>query len=446
MAAATYNSQNKMTAVNVPLPHSKQGPYKGNYWGILEKDMKLLMKEVTLTKLEEVILKYINRNSDLSVLSRLKLDNLRKVFSSEMNLALVPFIAQLALQLPALFPCQGLEMLRRGEEKTVSLTRSQISCLVAHMFFCTIQENSDLAKTYRGHFTGEPAPTGPLTFVYWLKPVTGPTNIYLQSLLSYFREIEAMTENTLNEVVTFERLVCNDDKVWNPKGSTINTVDIEVHFDGRIGDKEQVEIDFANKHVGFGTTGTQEELMLGTSPETCPIVLFNEVLEPHEAIAMVGAKKYGDFTGYGMRAAYTGPFNADWDWKNRKIIAIDAICGPRDQLGDLTMFRELRKAWVGFKAGEGECLSSGHWGCGAFGGDQDVKCLVQVMAASMAGVKKLDFYSFGDQKFYDRFSAAMRAAMGKDAGWIWEKIVQFRKKVPGTMSVLDYIALGGGKE
>ena len=122
--ASTHSSQNKM-ATTVPLPHSKLGPYKGNYWGILEKDMQLLMKETTLTKLEEVILKYISRKSDF-VLSRNKLDNLRKVFSTEVNLALVPFIAQLALQLPALFPSQGLEMLKRGEEKTVSLTRSQV--------------------------------------------------------------------------------------------------------------------------------------------------------------------------------------------------------------------------------------------------------------------------------------------------------------------------------
>ena len=123
--AANHNCQHKM-ATSVPLPHSKLGPYKGNYWGILEKDMKLLMKESTLTKLEEVILKYISRKSDLKALSRIKLDNLRKVFNTEMNLALVPFIAQLTLQLPALFPSQGLEMLKRGEEKTVSLTRSQV--------------------------------------------------------------------------------------------------------------------------------------------------------------------------------------------------------------------------------------------------------------------------------------------------------------------------------
>jgi hypothetical protein len=123
--AETNNCENNRAA-NVPLPHNKLGPYKGNYWGILEKDMKLLMKEASLSKLEEIILKYISRKSDLKALSRIKLDNLRKVFSTELNLAMVPFIAQLALQLPALFPSQGLEMLKRGEEKTVSLTRSQV--------------------------------------------------------------------------------------------------------------------------------------------------------------------------------------------------------------------------------------------------------------------------------------------------------------------------------
>eukprot|EP00092_Neocalanus_flemingeri_P096794 GFUD01123257.1.p1 GENE.GFUD01123257.1~~GFUD01123257.1.p1 ORF type:complete len:434 (-),score=91.69 GFUD01123257.1:106-1407(-) len=427
-------------AVSVPLPHSGKGPYKGNYWGILEKDMKLLIKEPTLTKMEEIILKYINRSSGLNFMDRNKLQNLREVFDNESTLRLVPFIAHSVLQLPVLFPEKCLEMLKRREEKTVQLTRLQISCLLANMLFCTFQENSELAKDYRGHFTGERAPTGPLTFKYWLKSVYGSTIIYLQSLVNYFTEVQTMAEATLSETVKFKREVCKDDKVWNPKGSTVSIVDIEVHLDGRIGDKEQVEIDFANQHVGFGTTGTQEELMLGTSPELCAIVLFNEVLEPHEAIVMVGAKKYGDFTGYGHGARYSGPFQAEWNWKNRKIIAIDAICNPKDQLGDSTMRRELKKAWTGFQAGEGECLSTGHWGCGAFGGAQDVKCLVQVMAASLAGVKKLDFYSFGDQKFHTKFVTILKVAQEKDVGWIWEKIEQFRKIPHGNQSILDFIA------
>lgn len=47
-------------------------------------------------------------------------------------------------------------------------------------------------------------------------------------------------------------------------------------------------MDFANEHVGFGTTGTQEELILGMSPETCPIVLFNEILGKKDALLITG--------------------------------------------------------------------------------------------------------------------------------------------------------------
>ena len=114
-------------SASVPLPHSKSGPYKGNYWGILEKDMKLLMKEATLTRMEEVILKYISRDS--TVIARTKLVNLRRVFSSESSLCLVPFMAHLVLQLPALFPGQGLDILTRGEQRTVTLTRSQVGSM-----------------------------------------------------------------------------------------------------------------------------------------------------------------------------------------------------------------------------------------------------------------------------------------------------------------------------
>jgi len=292
---------------SIPLPHSKQVPYKGNYWPILEKDMSLLMKDPTLSRLEEVILKNIRRNTD-TVQAVGKLGNLRKLFSNDFTVSMVPFLAHLVLQLPALFPDKSLVMLRRGENRKISLTRAQISCLVANMFFCTIQPNSDLAVHFAGHFTGERAPTGPLTFVYWLRHVTAPTEIYLRSLLNYFKDIRSMKEEQLNEVVTFERLVCDDDRVWNPKGSSFNVTEVEVHLDGRIGDKEQVEVDFANKHVGFGTSGTQEELMLGTSTETCVVVLFNEVLNDNEAVVMVGAKKYGDFTGYGYNASFTGEF------------------------------------------------------------------------------------------------------------------------------------------
>ncbi len=112
-------------------------------------------------------------------------------------------------------------------------------------------------------------------------------------------------------------------------------MDVEVREDGRIGDIEQIEVDFANKHVGFGTSGTQEELILGTSPETCVIVLFIK------AVLITGGKRYGDYTGYGQHARYVGASSQSWNWNERKILANDAICSQSRQLSDNTFDRDL---------------------------------------------------------------------------------------------------------
>ena len=40
-------------------------------------------------------------------------------------------------------------------------------------------------------------------------------------------------------------------------------------------------------------------------------------------------------------------------------------------------------------------ISSGNWGCGAFGGDYELKFIQQWLAATYAGVEKLYYYTFG---------------------------------------------------
>ena len=105
------------------------------------------------------------------------------------------------------------------------------------------------------------------------------------------------------------------------------------------------------------------------------------------------------------------------------------------------MMREMCKAWTGFSSVTGLTVSTGHWGCGAFGGDPNIKCLVQVMAASMAGVKKLDFYCFNDKVFHDLFSSALAKMKGQTVDWLWEKIVQFRSgQRDNSQNILEFIA------
>jgi len=155
---------------------------------------------------------------------------------------------------------------------------------------------------------------------------------------------------------------------------------------------------------------------------------------------MTGGRRYGNHSGYGRAAKFTGPFAPSRDWNQRKIVAIDAIAYPSNQLGDVTMNREICKAWTGFNSVSGQRVGTGHWGCGAFGGDQNIKCLVQVIAASLAGVS-LDFYCFGDKKFHNDFKGALKVLKDKTVGWLWEQILEFRSLSEGPKTnILQFLA------
>ena len=60
-----------------------------------------------------------------------------------------------------------------------------------------------------------------------------------------------------------------------------------------------------------------------------------------------------------------------------------------DQFQRNNIDRELNKAFVGFfnedEGDEPSCIATGNWGCGAFGGDPQLKSLIQLMAAAENG-------------------------------------------------------------
>lgn len=122
-----------------------------------------------------------------------------------------------------------------------------------------------------------------------------------------------------------------------------------------------------------------------------------------ESILITGAEQFSSHTGYGGRMKFTGPYTDPnpVDKLNRKqvnIVAIDAI--PFDFFSSATQFqrnginRELYKAYCGFshelstdisESGKNVPVATGNWGCGAFGGDKEMKTLLQWIAASKAG-------------------------------------------------------------
>lgn len=43
-------------------------------------------------------------------------------------------------------------------------------------------------------------------------------------------------------------------------------------------------------------------------------------------------------------------------------------------------------------------IATGNWGCGVFGGDPQLKSLIQWMAASQAGVPMVYYFPYGDRR------------------------------------------------
>ena len=91
----------------------------------------------------------------------------------------------------------------------------------------------------------------------------------------------------------------------------------------------------------------------------------------------------------------------------REIIAIDAQMynrGRQSQYQWSAIERELNKAYLGFSLSPSTCLThdegiaTGNWGCGAFGGDVQLKSLIQLMAA-VAVQRDVRYFTFGDPQF-----------------------------------------------
>ncbi|CAJ2639162.1 unnamed protein product [Trifolium pratense] len=227
----------------------------------------------------------------------------------------------------------------------------------------------------------------------------------------------------------------------------------EVHSSGLIEDhsSEAVEVDFANEYLGGGALRrgcVQEEIRFMISPELIAGMLFLPSMADNEAIDIVGVARFSSYKGYASSFRFSGDYMDDKDVdalgrRKTRIVAIDALCGPgMRQYREKYLLREINKAFCGFlqqskyqqykkipqenfdavtstsmETSEGENsyqdirnshndsvmmeksndigVATGNWGCGAFGGDPEVKTIIQWLAASQAQRPFIAYYTFG---------------------------------------------------
>jgi len=176
---------------------------------------------------------------------------------------------------------------------------------------------------------------------------------------------------------------------WQNIPTPINTDLIHMH-NGRMEDATEATafVDFANRDLHIHqviASATQEEVLFSCCPEAFPGILFCERLQDNEAIIIRGCRRFCDYTGYlytfNFKKAFIPPLPP------QDIIAIDAVYASHFR--EAQNIRDLNKAFLGFLqcAGNNNKISTGYWGCGAFGGDKVHKFLQQVCVSTVTNAE-----------------------------------------------------------
>ncbi|KAF8402438.1 hypothetical protein HHK36_013394 [Tetracentron sinense] len=366
----------------------------------------------------------------------------------------------------------GLRLLGSQETGIVFLNQELIGALLACSFFCLFPRGAiDL-----------PAINFDNLFASLCTNYRESQEHKINCLINYFGRICSCIPTG---VVSFERkvlpLIRTPLSVSYPKAdfwskSFVSLCHFEVSQAGLIEDQrsEALEVDFANKYIGGGALRSgcvQEEIRFMINPELIVGMLFLPSMADNEAIEIVGAERFSNYTGYAASFRFSGDYldNRPRDSTGRRktrIIVIDALCFPRmRQYGLECLLRETNKAFCGFfdqskyqrylqifqedafcgdqfgrdvKGLKNESVSvlmlvdesssaperpnegasgnfhdgqssqdlhlqddigivTGNWGCGAFGGDPELKAIIQWLAASQALRPFILYCTFGEE-------------------------------------------------
>ena len=201
-------------------------------------------------------------------------------------------------------------------------------------------------------------------------------------------------------------------------------------------DHDAIQVDFANKRIGGGVLSggnVQEEIRFAIEPECIASMVFFENMNDNECITITGTKPYCKYTGYGKTFQYKENIKDIGSQQVSHITAIDAYdyrsVVDKTQITQRQLriyqckthfLRDLNKAYIGFQPThyehenkttirrddllkgpfplsvptaavphsnppDGRAIATGHWGCGAFLGNVEIKAIQQWMAATLAG-------------------------------------------------------------
>uniref|UniRef100_A0A0A9YZ06 poly(ADP-ribose) glycohydrolase n=1 Tax=Lygus hesperus TaxID=30085 RepID=A0A0A9YZ06_LYGHE len=439
----------KWDADHVRMPHSPESlfPVAQNElksrWGII---VKTLSKGVTSSEdLERAILSYNSQtpgNLTFDALHEFFNETLREEEAAYFFRSLMPNIIKLALEIEDKFR-GGLPILKKGSNRSISMSQVQAGVLLANAFLCTFPRRNTTSQLLPSINFNKLFQCGSLSSVQQK----------LKCFTNYFRRI---LKKRPTGVVTYTRRHVRHRELprWSECENKLSR--LYISSSGTIEDDGggMMEIDFANKLVGGGVLGrgsVQEEIRFLICPELVVARLFCESLEDTEALIVTGCERFNSYEGYGQSFTWSGNYDDSCRLRdsyrrlNTIVVAIDAIYNIQssDQYTSEMISREISKAYAGFSFGQEGAIATGNWGCGAFKGDPFLKFVLQLMAASVCN-KSVAYFTFGDKELRDALFEMHTFLTRKNVnvGTLWKVVESYAsseiEEKCGT-SLYDYI-------
>ncbi|NXK90088.1 PARG glycohydrolase, partial [Formicarius rufipectus] len=399
---------------HVKMPCSEQNLYPvedengdrtaGSRWELIQT--ALLNKFTCSHDLKEAILRYnvaYSKKWDFTALTDFCEKVLEDAEAQHLFQSILPDMVKLALCLPTICT-QPIPLLKQKMNHSITMSQEQIASFLANAFFCTFpRRNAKMKSEYSSY------PDINFNRLFEGRSPRKPEK--LKTLFCYFRRV---TEKSISFILFFE--------LHSRYMKNLIPLNLEMamqQYDGRLEQKPDCKVDFANRFVGGGVTGAglvQEEIRFLINPELIVSRLITEVLDHNECLIITGTEQYSEYTGYAetyrwARSHEDKTPRDEWQRRYTEIVAIDAFHFRRflDQFGPEKIRRELNKASNFLKQPAAYCgfsrpnvppqhlsaIATGNWGCGAFGGDSRLKALIQILAAAEAG-RDVVYFTFGD--------------------------------------------------
>ena len=336
--------------------------------------------------------------------------------------------AEWALDAPRLFPeAFQFPILKQRNASSFSLSREQVRCLVALMFWCALPRQDREHNLPRDY-----------TFHKVLGPARGRKDQQVAKLMCLFAYFQSVQSLERSEFLSFHRVYLNEAVIWPERVEKLTTVFIDDSKDLVETKDQMVKVDFANSYFGGGVLGlgaVQEECMLLAYVEPIVGMLFLEQLSDKEALHIQGGRVINRYSGYQTdfrwEALADPTIVLDAQGRNDDTIAvIDAINFEGRELEQYYghwIERELNKALLGFKAPNVDIkrpVATGNWGCGAFRGDPQLKFLIQWAAASVCG--RSMYYITWEVRELQRIAEVQGRLRGRTVGEVVRLLLQYR--------------------